>query len=286
MKKRLGPARKPVLGTSRSNLKGFGWWEKLKALPKWSRWLAVCLVGFGLGFSYWYFSPQHTVVRAEHGQAKMANSLKIHDGAPNGSHYQYGVGDGVPDLNALMRLRRNQQGLTLRGQVSIPKYKVNVPVFEGTSPYTLAWGAGTAKAGEEMGKRNFAIEGHNFRKLAITHNWFFSNFEKGVAPAGVISLGYIQIPLRTKVYARNTRTVYEYEIVKRDIKDIRNPTAGDVLRDEVAKEAGKPVITMSTCYEQTGILHPYQRIVLTGILKKATPTKDFKQLRAVFHGKL
>lgn len=255
---------------------------KKKAIVSASAIGVVALAGFGA----YMLSGTHKVHVAENQQQALVKKLSFNDTTPKNKKYTYNQASGIPDLDQLFKLRKEGQGLTLRGQLSIPKYRVNVPVFEGTNDYTLAWGAGTAKPNQELGKRNYAVQAHNFNELGQAKDWYFSNFENGLAPYNVMSLKYIKIPLNTMVYARDSKKVYEYKIVHRQIVDTRYPNAGTVLTDNMTKQYGnKPIITMSTCYEQTGITYPPQRIILVGKFVKSENTKDFKNMK-VFSGSL
>lgn len=240
-----------------------------------------------LGIGSYMLSATHKIHVAENQQKALVQKLSVQDKTPKNGKYTYNQASGVPDLDKLFKLRQQAQGITLRGQISIPKYRVNVPVFEGTNDYTLAWGAGTAKPNQQFGKGNYAVQAHNFNELGKAKDWYFSNFENGLAPYNTINLKYIKIPLNTMVYARDSKNVYEYKIVHRQITDSRYPNSGSVLTDRMTKAyKNKPIITMSTCYEQTGITYPPQRIILVGKLVKTEKSKDFKDMKEVFSGSL
>lgn len=202
----------------------------------------------------------------------------------------------TPDVNELAALRRKYPVTSQRliGQISIPQYHIDVPVYQGISEGTLAWGAGTAMPNEHMGSGNFAVEAHNFIKcgVGIADNWFFSNFQTRIAPYGAwrypsAVARYVRIPTGTNVYAYDGNNVYTYQICKRQIVNVTDPNAGVVLAPQEverlkAETGGKPLITMATCFIQSEITYPKQRIVLTGKLVNTTPASQFHNLKQVF----
>lgn len=270
--------------------------------------LVVLLVGAG-GTAYWYYSPNQRVKRAESGQIKLMQreSKQMYQTPPHKT-VAYSAGVNIPDFDQLMEqrswtqyqangkyqgmnkakgqsktARQQAQKLYLRGQVSLPKYQIDVPIFEGTSQATLAWGAGTVKSGQVMGQGNYAISAHNMEKASYASNWLFSNLQTGVAKAGDISYSHVRIPIGAKIYSYDGKNVYEYRVATRNIVNANDPHAGDVVLDSQAEMMRQPLITLTTCYEQVGIRHPVQRIIIQGSLVKKTPKNQFKQLHQVFH---
>lgn len=136
--------------------------------------IVVLILAILGGLGYWIFSPGQRAIRAEKNQVGLVKKMTPNDKTPSGK-FTYDKSTRVPDFDKLMFDRQDGKGLVLRSEVSIPSKNIDVPVFEGVSPYTLSWGAGTAKYGEQLGKRNYAIEAHNYMKLGYADNWFFSN---------------------------------------------------------------------------------------------------------------
>lgn len=265
----------------------WGSWSKKRKI--WTVVGIIALVACIVAGIFWYNSPTSEARRDNAAQTALLKHSKMHN-APKAKNAKYQIGGGVPQLKQLAKERAQNKHPYLRGQVSLPQYGIDVPIFEGTSLATLAWGGGTAKPYQEMGKGNYAVEAHNFSKLYdaddVCPNWFFSNFEKHVAPLGDVEMSNINPQIGTVVYSLDKHRVYRWIIFKRMIKDIRDPYAGAVLTNSMVKKYSQnhdtPLITLSTCYEQWGILHPDQRIVLMGQLEGSTPQKDFKPIHRVF----
>lgn len=237
-----------------------------------------------LGGIIFYISPYRVAWQANNAQDKFMSNLSIGDKAPTGN-YDYGSAATTPSFADLMKLRNQKAPITGRGTLSIPSVNVKTPVLEGTAATTLAWGPGTARPGEVLGKDNFAIQGHNYIKTPYLGNWFLSNLQSKVAQDGQMTLDNIKVKLNAPIYVRNKSTVYEYDVAQRNIVDVRNPNSYKFLTKDAWKIFKKPIITIATCYEQQDILHPNQRIVIIGKLVKATPVGKFKQFDKVFENK-
>lgn len=282
------------------------WWDNLpkKAKIAWTSGIAAVvalLVGFGL---WHHFSPTQQVKRINHANATILTKAPndIQKRPTNFHRFDYsGKNTEIPDLSDLNSLRRqglkDNDDMYLRGQISIPDYDVNVPIFEGLAPQTLAWGAGTSKPGQEMGKGNYSLQAHNYIKKLdgvdsyLINGWFFTNLQTRVAPAGApessARYNYFRIPNGTNVYTLNRDNVYTYQVEKHVVIDnVNAPNAGDVLSDKEVQQVGDhktPILTLATCYIQNGITYPKERMVYIAKLVKVTPRKDFKDLHQVFH---
>lgn len=241
--------------------------------------VSVMVVG---GLLLWYFSPQFLSKKAENDQIALVKRQKIHNFSPN-KKFHYNTKVSVPDFNTLLKQRKNTDNLTLRTELSIPKLKIDLPIYEGVSSSTLAWGGGTAKYGQVLGKRNYAVEAHNYIKLNYARNWFFSNLQTKIAPAGLVKPGmankYIAAIRGMNIYAKDASNVYTYKVLESQIRNINNPMAADLLEDyrvNTETSSHKPLITLATCYEQYNVAHPIQRIVVTGELVKKQSIHSFK----------
>lgn len=237
-----------------------------------------------LGSILFWISPIRLAWQANHEQDKFMTALAVSDKAPKGN-YDYGTAATTPSFTELMRLRNEKAPVTGRGTLSIPSVGVRTPILEGTAATTLVWGPGTARSGEVLGKDNFAIQGHNYIKTPYLGNWFLSNLQSKVAQDGQMTLDNIKVKLNAPIYVRNKTTVYEYDVAQRNIVDVRNPNAYKLLDKNAWKLFKKPIITITTCYEQENILHPNQRIVIIGKLVKTTPVSHFKNFNKVFEKK-
>lgn len=270
--RKLSPKEKAVLELKKR--------KKRNAMMSFVVLIGVCFISVML---LWFNSPNELAKRAEHKQIKVANSKSISN-HPKSKSIKYGGGTGVPDLKTMLK-QRQKSNPSLRGYVSMPGINLNTPIFEGTDTNTLSWGAGTAKPNELMGKKNFAIEAHNFSKLSVAKNWYFTNLQNSIPAANDINLNYVRPQEGTEIYTLDKNYVYEYKQIKHRIININNPMSNSVLSDnEVEQSSNKktPVITLSTCYEQQNIAHPLQRIVITGQLIKKTKVKEFKKFSQTF----
>ena len=245
--------------------------------------IGLLLIG-SIGFSFWFFSPSQRLARSA-GAVQSALKKQTMKDDPSG-HYSYSGSSWTPSMADLLQYRKQYGGkVTLRGQVSVPSVHIAVPVYEGVSDGTLAWGAGTSKPGQLMGEGNYAIQGHNYRKLTAAANWFFSGLQNQVAPTNYVSLKYVNVKNGAKVYGVDKHAVYTYQVFRSDIVDTRNPGSSEALMDtwtrnsevgKAKKYAGIPVMTLATCYEQEGILHPEQRLIVTSRLVKKQSLKGFE----------
>lgn len=154
--------------------------------------------------------------------------------------------DGVSDVN-LKHLRADMQrkaAVVLRGYVAIPAVGIEMPIFEGTSPKSLALGAGTLKPNETMGQRNYAIGAHNL----ADNRTYFSPLQN-------------KFKIGTKIYVTDGRQIYVYQS---SVKRIVSEYQVDVLADTPNQA---PTITLMTCFEEP----PYytnavKRVIITGKL--------------------
>lgn len=296
------------------------WWKNLskKAKIAWCSGFAIIIVIIGalIGF---YNSPNQKVKRADEANQKIfsekirpnpktvvnpndANKKKLANSiSKNNKKYNIdysGKDTATPSLDDLLKLRdESKDDVYLCGQVAIPDYDINVPIYEGISKYALAWGAGTAKPNQKMGEGNYALEAHNYIKKMdglsnyAVNGWFFSRLQTKVAPLGApessSKYNYFRVAKDTPIYTLDNKYVYEYKIVKKIvIPDANAAGAGKVLADDEMKEIGNgktPIITLATCYIQNGVTYPKERMVYVGEFVKKTPRSEFKNLKKVFH---
>lgn len=275
------------------------WWNNLSSKAK-KIWIGAIALIIALitGFLIWFNSPNENVSRMTHQNNAMINK-PIKKIPTNYAKFDYsGKNTETPDLAELKKLRKDSaDDVYLRGQVSIPSYKINVPIYEGLSPQVLAWGAGTSKPGQIMGQGNYSLQAHNYiKKLDGVSNyavngWFFSRLQTQVAPYGAPKSAdkykYFRVPVGTKVYTLNKDNVYTWEVEKHVVvENVNDKGAGEVLSDNYVKEVGDhktPILTLTTCYIQNGITYPKSRMVYVCKLVDTTKRSQFKNLKQVFH---
>ncbi|AEB30176.1 putative sortase [Carnobacterium sp. 17-4] len=113
------------------------------------------------------------------------------------------------------------------GRLYIPNIELNLTVFNGLSNSILHAGLGTMRPDLMMGKGNFPIAGH----YSADPDILFGNL--------------ISVELGDKIYLTDNEKVYEYEVYETRSVDV---TEGKWIKDAVAEEHGKPVISLMNCY--------------------------------------
>lgn len=113
------------------------------------------------------------------------------------------------------------------GQLSIPDLNVDLPLLKGVTNANLAVGVTTMRKDQEMGQGNYPVSGHNMKNK----NLLFGSL--------------MDIELGTKAFVTDKNTVYEYEIY--DIVVVED-TAMYMIEDSQSEEAGKPILSLMTCY--------------------------------------
>lgn len=113
------------------------------------------------------------------------------------------------------------------GQIIISDLDINLPILKGTTNANLLVGATTMVEDQEMGKKNYPLAGHYMEDK----NLLFG--------------GLMDIEKDTIVKITDKKMVYEYKIYDTLIVP---DTALHMLDHDRAKERGKPIISLMTCY--------------------------------------
>lgn len=113
------------------------------------------------------------------------------------------------------------------GRLYIPSIDLNLTVFNGLSNSILHAGLGTMRPGLTMGQGNFPIAGH----YSADSDILFGNL--------------ISVEIGDKIYLTDNAKIYEYEVYETRIVDV---TEVEWIENTVAKEHGKPVISLMNCY--------------------------------------
>ena len=113
------------------------------------------------------------------------------------------------------------------GQIIISDLDMNLPILKGTTNANLLVGATTMVEDQEMGKKNYPLAGHYMEDK----NLLFG--------------GLMDIEKDTIVKITDKKMVYEYRIYDTLIVP---DTALYMLDHDRAKERGKPIISLMTCY--------------------------------------
>lgn len=113
------------------------------------------------------------------------------------------------------------------GRLYIPSIDLNLTVFNGLSNSILLAGLGTMRPGLKMGQGNFPIAGH----YSADSDILFGNL--------------ISVEIGDKIYLTDNEKIYEYKVYETRIVDA---TEVKWVEDTVAKEHGKPIISLMNCY--------------------------------------
>lgn len=140
----------------------------------------------------------------------------------------------------------NAKNVEKIGQIIIPSVGVNIPIVNGTSNAALLLGAGTLKPKQEMGKRNFAVVGHNVHDKKT----LFAPVEN--------------IKKNAKIYLTDKQKVWQYKVNKITVVD---PDQVSVINDHGAKK----MVTLVLCTSDSR-----RRIIVQGDLMK-TNHKNVEQ---------
>lgn len=117
------------------------------------------------------------------------------------------------------------------GRLYIPSIDLNLTVFNGLSNSILHAGLGTMRPGLTMGQGNFPIAGH------------YS------ADSDILFGDLISVEIGDKIYLTDNEKIYEYKVYETRIVDV---TEVKWVENTVAKEHGKPIISLMNCYYVDG----------------------------------
>ena len=171
------------------------------------------------------------------GQEKVAtiSRAEIKKGQKGLGHYNSGAVRAL-NLDAMLAAQKAKNKYAV-GIISIPSVDIKLPIYKGMTNVTLAIGAGTMKANQEMGKANYALAGHH---MSDPHTLFspLSNIKDN-----------------DKIYLTDLNYIYIYQVQQhRIISEMQ----GEVINDHPKKTE----ITLITC--ASGNPGETQRIAVTG----------------------
>ncbi len=134
------------------------------------------------------------------------------------------------------------------GQLVIPELEINLPILNGVTNENLMYGVSTMKNGQEMGKRNYALAGHNYPEKNVLLNRIYTMDDKEI-----------------DIYITDKEKTYHYVTVDRVVTDAY---AFDMIEDYRAEEFGAPIISIMTCDRPS---EANRRIFVTGKLVDVKP---------------
>lgn len=126
------------------------------------------------------------------------------------------------------------------GRLYIPSIETNLTVFNGLSNQILHAGVGTMRPDLTMGEGNFPIAGHYSRNKDV----LFGNLTA--------------VEIGDEIYLTDNETVYEYRVY--ETRKVL-PAESEWIRDDVAEEHGKPIISLMNCYYENGVNSGYRYFV-------------------------
>lgn len=133
------------------------------------------------------------------------------------------------------------------GQISIPRFGINLNIYQGVGNVELNLGAGTMNPNEVMGKGNYALAGHNMDDGRSFFSPLYTAKVRG------------QINSDTKIMITDYKMVYYYKVTQSSfISRYRT----DLLEDKPEFKK-TPVISLFTC-DWTGAGRLFVRGELTG----------------------
>lgn len=138
------------------------------------------------------------------------------------------------------------------GRLYIPSIETNLTVFNGLSNQILHAGVGTMRPDLTMGEGNFPIAGHYSRNKDV----LFGNLTA--------------VEIGDEIYLTDNETVYEYRVY--ETRKVL-PAESEWIRDDVAEEHGKPIISLMNCYYENGVNSGYRYFVF-GELVDSHPIAD------------
>lgn len=229
--------------------------EKVRNPSRKSKWISrlfgliiVVLIG-AIGYELWA-KPYVMGYMVRQSEVSVTPSHKAVD--PNDKSITYGDSNtAISSLWELLEHRNGDGTLLARGTISVPVQDgvytpINTTIFEGSSNYVLAYGAGTIKPDQKMGTGNYVIGAHN----VADNTSLFSPLQT-----------QIDVAKKPKAYLSDGKNVYTYQL---NSWDRVSRTTHGLVAD---KENQKPKLTLITCYlEYPNFYDAQDRVVVTGDL--------------------
>lgn len=118
------------------------------------------------------------------------------------------------------------------GRLIIPTIDLNLTVFNGMTNPILHAGVGTMRPHLKMGAGNFPIAGH----YSSREKTLFGDLD-GLKTGDLI-------------YLTDNEQIYEYQVYDTRVVE---PTEVHWIEDDIAKQHGKPIISLMNCYFVDGV---------------------------------
>lgn len=144
------------------------------------------------------------------------------------------------------------------GQIVINKLNMRLNIYEGVGNVELNLGAGTMKRGQQMGKNNYALAGHNMHDHTYFSNLYWGR-RNGTLNGAVVML-------------TDYRRVYFYKVESSSF--IRRNRV-DLIQDK-PENLENPILTLFTC-DWTGAGRLFVHAKLTGYQDLDQASKQVRQ---------
>ena len=223
--------------------------KKNKRKKTWKSWLfdvvivLLVLVGLALIFN----KPIRNMLiagKTNSYQISKVTSKQIEKNKAKPGNFDFAAVKAV-NFNDIFKNQFQNQPLPVIGAVAVPDVGINLPIFNGFGPdsIALAYGASTMKPNEVMGKGNYALASHNVTGYDSNLSLLFTPLTK--AKAGM------------EIYITDKTNVYEYKITN---VSVVKPDDTAVINDE----PGKTEVTLVTCSDPEATA----RIIVRGAFEK------------------
>lgn len=136
------------------------------------------------------------------------------------------------------------------GIIKIPAIRLELGILKGVLNRNLYMGAGTMRSDQVMGQRNYPLAAHHTQSYGVLFN------------------RVPELKAGQMLYITDKETIYTYRVYTR--KKVHE-TEIEVIYDSVAKDRGKPVLTLSTCFN---LKEPESRIIVQGELVGSQPYSE------------
>ena len=194
--------------------------------------LGILLV-FLAGFSF-LMSPvlEHQLISSRVNHYRQVSAKEMQENKKKKANFSNTETQNL-SVQQLVLNQMNAQALPVIGEIAYPRLGIYLPIFNGDDYSTMCYGAGSAKANQEMGEGNYALASHNVFGDAETENLLFGPLKQ--AQEGDL------------VYLTDKEKVYEYHV---DSLSQVTVDQGEVINDH----AGKKELTLYTCVTYQGPL--------------------------------
>ncbi len=193
------------------------------------KWISTLLIIMGLGLIGMQFLPDILIRNRTKKTNEIVEEISIEQIEENNKKegvYDYSVIEDVDPTSAITGTYKFQ-GENVIGQLIIEDLGIDLPILKGVTEPNMLAGAATMMPDIKMGEGNYPLASH-YRKDPKLLFGNLLNAKEGM-----------QVRITDKV------NVYEYEIYETVLVP---ETAIYMIEEGQAKERGKPIISLMTCY--------------------------------------